>query len=196
MTYDAAMGLMYVMPVDEKEVDRLKIKGDGSVVLKSYGLPMIFWGYLAAILVVLLAMSVAIKGPLLKLYNGEDALNHALAILVAATMALIPIILLCAYFYEKWITKKGSEITLSYRFFFITAYKKCYHLATPNALNVGHFMDSPNMARLKGTQDMRGFMNKGYYELFIKTKDGREIMIDRHSRKADLEKIKTLLCRY
>lgn len=184
------------MPVDESEVDRLEKTADGAVVLKSYGLPMVFWGYLAAILVVLFAMTVAIQGPLMKLYQGEDALNRALAVLVAATMILIPVTLMFAYFYEKWITKKGESLTLSYRFFFVTVFKKRFELENSTAIKVGHFMDSPNMARLKGGQDMRGFMNKGYFELFIKTKNGREVLIDRHSRKADLDKIKTLLERY
>lgn len=184
------------MPVDESEVDRLEKRSDGSVVLKSYGLPMIFWGYLAAILVVLLAMTVAIKDPLMKLYSGEDTLNSALAVVVAATMILIPVSLLLAYFFEKWITKKEKELTLSYRFFFVTFYKKHYELVSADAFSLGHFMDSPNMARLKGTHEMRGFMNKGYFELFAKTNKGQEVLIDRHSRKADLDKIKALLERY
>lgn len=187
---------MYVMPVDESEVDRLEKRSDGSVVLKSYGLPMVFWGYLAAILVVLLAMTVAIKDPLIKLYSGEDALNSALAVIVAATMILIPLTLLLAYFFEKWITKKGCELTLSYRFFFITFYKRRYELASADALSLDHFMDSPNMARLKGGHEMKGFMNKGYFELFFKTTEGKQILLDRHSRKADLEKIKKLLSKH
>lgn len=191
-----AMGLMYVMPVDETETDRLGKPKDGGVTLKSYGLPMIFWGYLAAILVVLLAMAVAIKDPLLKLYHGDDPFNSALALLVALTMALIPTVLLFAYFYEKWISKKGSMLTMTYRFFFIPVFKKSYELASADAFSVGHFMDSPNMARLQGREDMRGFMNKGYFELFFKTSSSQEVLLDRHSRKADLEKIKALLSRY
>ncbi len=184
------------MPVDESEKDRLSTPATGGIVLKSYGLPMVFWGYLAAILVVLLAMGVAIKDPLVKLYQGEDALNSALALLVAATMALIPTVLLFAYFYEKWVSKQGTKLSVIYRFFFIPVFKKTYELETAASFSVGHFMDSPNMARLSGQEDMRGFMNKGYFELFFKTKSGREVLLDRHSRKADLEKIKTLLSKF
>lgn len=184
------------MPVDESEKDRLGTTENGGIILKSYGLPMIFWGYLAAIMVVLLAMTVAIKGPLMKLYYGEDALNSALALIVGLTMIAIPTILLFAYFYEKWISKQGDKLTLIYRFFFIPVFKKSYQLESKNAFSVGHFMDSPNMARIQGRDDMRGFMNKGYFELFFRTKAGKEILLDRHSRKADLEKIKALLTRY
>lgn len=184
------------MPVQESETDRIGTPKEGGIILKSYGLPMVFWGYLAAILVVLLAMTVAIIDPLKKLYYGEDALNSALALLVAATMAMIPTALLLAYFYEKWIAKSGDKLTVSYRFFFIPVFKRSYQLASADAFSVGHFMDSPNMARLQGREDMRGFMNKGYFELFFKTQNGREVLLDRHSRKADLEKIKSLLSRY
>ena len=41
--------------VDEKEIDRVEIR-DGEITLKSYGLPLIFWGYLGAGLTVLFAM--------------------------------------------------------------------------------------------------------------------------------------------
>ena len=41
--------------------------------------------------------------------------------------------------------------------------------------------------------DNVGFQNKGYFVLWLKSADGKKILIDRHSRKVDLEKLKALL---
>jgi hypothetical protein len=49
------------------------------------------------------------------------------------------------------------------------------------------------MARMKNEPESAGFQNKGYYILWLKSKEGKRIQLDRHSRKADLEKLKTLL---
>jgi hypothetical protein len=57
------------------------------------------------------------------------------------------------------------------------------------------------MAKLRASQgltdqSMKHFENKGYFELCIKTAKKPSITIDRHSRKADLLKMKELLSRY
>ena len=46
------------------------------------------------------------------------------------------------------------------------------------------------------TIDSDGFQNKGYFILWLKTKEGKRINIDRHSRKADLVKLESLLGQY
>ena len=69
-------------------------------------------------------------------------------------------------------------------------------------MSVDHFMDSPNMAKIRSrqglpsTESMTGFENKGYFELNITTADNKSVNIDRHSRKADLLKLKELLSKY
>ena len=61
-----------------------------------------------------------------------------------------------------------------------------------DSLYIKHYMDSPNMARLEGKVDMRGFQNKGYFELWGKF-DEKHVQIDRSNRKIDLEKLKLLI---
>jgi hypothetical protein len=200
------MGLMYIFPVtdNENEGDRALVENQ-SLVLKTYGLPMIFWGYLAAALSVVLIMWLASRAVVLKLLSyTEDATLLFLGHLVQWTLIFIPILLICFFFYEKVLTKKGQQLTVSYRLFFITVWKKTYQLSgnPEEAILVKHFMDSPNMAKLRAQQGLGGvealkhFENKGYFELVIKTDQQKTVHIDRHSRKADLLKLKELLLKY
>lgn len=190
---------MYIMPVSEQEIDRIEIKDtkDGkSITLKSYGLPLIFWGYLAGILVVLFAMGLAIKGPMTKMLTMEDPLNQALAWIVFATILAIPLGLLGFLFYEKLITKKDKTITLTHRLFWIPVWKRSYELKEKDSLSVEHFMDSPNVAKIEGKQELRAFQNQGYYNLHAQLSNNKFILIDRHSRRADLNKLSEILSRY
>lgn len=201
------MGLMYILPVtdDGSEGDRVEIKESGlskTLILKSYGLPMIFWGYLAAVLSVITLLWLASRAVILKLLSYQDDptlifLGH----LVQYTLILIPVVLLCFFFFEKLITKNGCDLKVIYRLFFIPVWTKSYRLTSADALSVSHFMDSPNMAKLRSQQGLGGpeglkhFENKGYFELVVKTEKSIR-SIDRHSRKADLLKMKELLSRY
>jgi len=191
---------MYIMPVSEQEIDRIEIKdtkdGSKSITLKSYGLPLIFWGYLAGILVVLFAMGLAIKGPMTKMLTMEDPLNQAMAWIVFATILAIPLGLLGFLFYEKLITKTDKKITLTHRLFWIPVWKRSYELKEKDSLTVEHFMDSPNVAKLEGKQELRAFQNQGYYNLHAQLSNNEFILIDRHSRRADLNKLSQILSRY
>ncbi len=189
------MGLMFVTPKDEKETDRVSVINK-EVTLKSYGLPMIFWGYLAAILTVILAMSLAIKEPVVRLYETGDSINKTLAISVIITIVGLVTFLLCFYFYEKFISKKGDQLRLTHRVFWIPVVNFKYELENNSSFEVKHFMDSPNVARMRGEQSLKGFENRGYFQLFAKCKDGREILVDRSSQKKDLVKTMELLNRY
>ncbi len=60
------MGLMYVFPVSEEEADFV-IKKDDMLILKTYGLPYIFWIYALCSVTVVFFMFLAIKEPILKL---------------------------------------------------------------------------------------------------------------------------------
>lgn len=189
------MGLLFVLPVSLEEGDRAEVQGD-TLVLKSYGLPMIFWGYLSGIFIIVTAMALAVKAPLIKLYQTQDPINQALVLSCSFVLLAVPLGLLCFFFYEKRILKRKDELTLVKKLFGITFWKSKKKLQTETALGIGHFMDSPNMAKLHNDPDMRGFQNKGYFELFATLDDGRKILVDRSSRKADLVKLQNILKNY
>lgn len=190
------MGLLYPFPVTSEETDRIDHTSDGTIILKSYGLPMIFWGYLAAILIVVITMGLLVSSPLEKLYQSDDKLNQALALAVYIVLWGIPACLLIFYFFEKCISKKGSELTLTYRVFWCPILKRRFMLDDKDPFLVKHFLDSPNIARTQKKPELRAFENQGYFQLWIKTNQGKFIQIDRHSRKADLLKMQALLSKY
>ncbi len=186
---------MFIMPKDEKEVDRISVN-DNEITIKSYGLPMIFWGYLAAVLTVIFAMVLAIKGPIVKLYQTNDPINMALAIAVILTIAAIVIFLLGFFFYEKFISKKEKEIRVTHRIFWIPIISKKYSLISKDALEIKHYLDSPNVAKISNDQSLKGFENRGYFQLFATLTDKSEVLIDRSSQKRDLVRTSELLTKY
>lgn len=197
------MGLMYVFPVSDninEEGDRVEVKEDKTLYLKTFGLPFIFWGYLAAALSVLFLMYLASKAVIAKLIGYDDPMLQFLGQLVRWTLILTPVILLGFFFYEKNIIKKESSLTLVFKVFFIPVWQRKIQLKAADSLFVEHFMDSPNMAKIKNQYAdnkaaLKQFENKGYFELVADSVKGKKI-IDRHSRKADLLKMKDLLSRY
>ncbi|MBC7427454.1 MAG: hypothetical protein H7336_02510 [Bacteriovorax sp.] len=200
------MGLMYIFPVTDNasEGDRIEIR-DQELSLKTYGLPMIFWGYLAAAVSVVVIMWLAARAVILKLLTyTEDPSMLFLGNLVKWTLILAPFVMLAFFFYEKILSKKDRTVTVTHKLFFIPFWKKTYQLKDKTSVVVEHFMDSPNMAKIRARQglpsmeamEMKGFENKGYFELNIETADNKSVNIDRHSRKADLVKMKDLLTRY
>ncbi len=198
------MGLMYIFPVttDENEGDRANIN-QSILTLKTYGLPMVFWGYLAAIYTVIFVMWLASRDVIAKLLSYEDdATLVFLGHMVQVVLYLSPIVLLGFFFYEKVFIKKGCDLTIDHRLFFVPVWRKKFLLKSQNSLDVKHFMNSPNMAKIRNAQGidseeaMKHFENKGYFELFIKTQNDLEIAIDRHSRKVDLIKLKDLLSHF
>ena len=192
---------MYIFPVSIEESDRTEIltskntPSKKTIVLKTYGLPMVFWSYLAAILVVIATMWLASHTIILKLKSFNDPGLSALAFLVQYTLILTPIILLGFFFYEKQLKKSGTELILVFKVFFLPIFSKKIILDSKDALSVDHFMDSPNMAKIHDKASLKHFENKGYFELYARSA-GKIILIDRHSRKADLIKLKDLLSSY
>lgn len=191
------MGLMYIFPVELDDHDRTEVtidpNGTQTLILKTYGLPMIFWGYLAAALGVLAIMWLASQSAISKLiaYRDDPGLVY-LGHLVQYTLLLIPVVLLAFFFYEKHLIKSGRSITLLYKVFFIPLFSKKIILDEGDALSVDHFMDSPNMAKIYNKTELKAFENRGYFELHG-IEGGKVKLIDRHSRKADLIKLKELL---
>jgi len=191
---------MYIFPVTNEETDRIDLVKNPTdqrdvIILKTYGLPMIFWGYLAACLTVIGAMWLASHATIEKILTYQDPMLIFLGLLVKYTLLLAPIILLGFFFYEKQIHKSGSILKIVYKVFFIPVGSKQIIMDDPTALQVDHFLDSPNMAKIHNKQELKGFENKGYFELHAKS-SGKNIFIDRHSRKVDLLKMKDLLSRY
>lgn len=195
------MGLVYIFPVSIEESDRTEIKSSEvdpaqkTLILKTYGLPMIFWGYLVAIFVVIGAMWLASHSAINKLLSYPDMSLEALAYLVRFTLILAPVLLLTFFFYEKQLSKSGKELRLKFKVFFIPIYSRKIFLDAADAFSVDHFMDSPNVAKIHNKAELKQFENKGYFELHAMS-GGKSILVDRHSRKADLIKIKELLSNY
>lgn len=188
-----------MFPVSEQEQDRIDIETNTqnkSITLKTYGLPMIFWGYLLAILVVIGAMYMAISGAIDKLLQTGDSINIALSYAVIFILIGLPTTLLALYFYEKLIKKSGELLIITHKVFWVPVWQKSIKLESPESIEINHFMDSPNVAKMRKDSDMKGFENKGYFELFATSSTGKKIFLDRHSRKADVLKIRDLLRKY
>lgn len=189
------MGLLYPFPVSTSETDFVTVtKNDHgvSVEVKTYGLPYLFWGYALASLSVLFFLWLAVRAPLNKLRTLGDGVDLVLIHGLETLLILTPLTVLAFFFYEKRLTKQGSHLVIQHRLFGITCYKRNIQLTTP-AFQVQHHMDAPNVARLKGGEAAVGFQNKGYFVLWANQSAEKSIAIDRHSRKADLEALKTLL---
>ncbi len=189
---------MYLFPTEDSNEEinggRVQIK-ETTLTLKSYGLPMIFWAYLVAILIVIGAMALVGNSIIRTMLNYDDFTLNFLAYLVISTLIIIPLVLVSFYFYEKHLVKKENEITIIHKLFFIPIFSKTIKLDQKNAFIIEHFLDSPNIAKKQNKSELRGFENKGYFELKAITNNVK-ITIDRCSRKADLEKIQGLLSKY
>lgn len=186
------MGLMYVFPVSTDE-EEFVIKKDDSITLKTYGLPYIFWIYAFCIIAVIFFMFLAIKAPILKLIALGDSTDASLGYVLLSFILLLPVSILGFFFYEKRIIKSQTEIKLVHRVFGITVFSENFQLDEVEPYTISSFLTSPNVARLNANEENVGFQNKGYYILWIKTKNGKKIQIDRHSRKTDLEKLRLIL---
>ncbi|MES2525990.1 MAG: hypothetical protein V4598_02850 [Bdellovibrionota bacterium] len=186
------MGLLYVFPVSEEETDFV-VKKDETLILKTYGLPYIFWIYAICSVAVVFFMFLAIKEPILKLVAlGEDT-DATLGYSLLTFVGLIPVFIFAFFFYEKRITRKKNELGIEHRVFGIKAFSEKFLMEKDDQLEISNFIDSPNIARMKNTPETVGFQNRGYFTLHLKSGDGKKIMIDRHNRKVDLEKLRELL---
>lgn len=187
------MGLLYIFPNSDEETDNDRvIKTSDSITLKTYGLPMIFWAYLAAIYIVVFTMWLSIKSALDKLLTYDDVSMIFLYWLVKGTLIAGPLILLAFFFYEKFITKSKKLLIITHRLFFIPVWTKKIMLDSSDAFSVDHFLDSPNVAKINPQAETRGFENKGHFELHARSK-GKVIFVDRCSQKSDLVKMQELL---
>ena len=187
------MGLLFVLPTDKRDRDHL-VESPRGLILKSYGLPPIFWGYLIVTLGTLSFLFLAAQGPLTAMVRSPDVLNASLAYSVFSLFALIPFALFCVFFYKKSLIKGGGRLQIIHKVLGIPLIKRDYNLeGISRPFVVCHHLDSPNMAKIKGNPKDRAFYNQGYYILYLRLPGGREVALDRHSRRADLEKIMAFL---
>lgn len=186
------MGLLYPFPVSEEETDFVT-KDNKSITLKSYGLPYIFWFYAACVIAVILLMFLGIKGPIMKLISLGDDTDASLGYALLSLVASAPLIILGFFFYEKRIIGSKNQIKLQHRIFWIPVFTETLEVSSLDQLVIEAHLDSPNVARLKSQEGTQGFQNKGYFILWFKKDSKNKILIDRHSRKVDLEKLKGLL---
>ena len=194
------MGLLFVMPVSEKETDRVSISDNGGssskITLKSYGLPLIFWGYCLGILVTLFIMYTAASKPLIKLGNNGDIYSLLIYYAVWLTFSAIPLVLVVALFYEKSLIKSDLSLSIKHKVMGIPLFWKNLTLKNKDSFIVEHYMDTPNVARKKQVEELRAFQNQGHFVLKAHLENDKFLLIDRHGRRADLKKIAALLSKY
>ncbi|MGK0367776.1 MAG: phosphate/sulfate permease [Thermoproteota archaeon] len=188
------MGLLYQFPSDELDQDHVK-KSENSILLRSYGLPPLFWAYGAAILIVYTLIVIGTYNPLIKLMSYPDQMNQIIGVLLITFLVTLLFSFISFFFYEKNISAKKNSITLIYKLFFIPFRKKMFSIEPESSFEISAYLDSPNMAKLEQKEEMRGFQNKGYFQLFLFSNE-KKILIDRSSRKADLTKMSKLLKQY
>lgn len=191
------MGLLFQFPNQLNDLDdRIAVESDKKLVLKTYGLPWIFWGYYVAVLVVLFFMYLAIRGPIESIFKSGDAINIGLAYLAIAVMLGIALFGLAMLFYEKVLIKHGTLLSITHKVFWLPIWKTTYKLTSQEAVELAHFMDSPNMARIKHEKGFEAFENRGYFEVIIICEKRGKVAIDRHSQKHDIKKFIELLKSY
>lgn len=186
------MGLLYALPVSKEETDFVNVEPN-QMTLKSYGLPYIFWGYALAIFMMLVFMFLAVKAPLFKLISLGDETDALLAYSLLGFICSLPVILFGFFFFEKRIIATKDLIKLEYRVYGLKFFTETFSPKKETYFDVLAYMDSPNVARIRGGDESLGFQNKGYFILWLTTDKDRKIQIDRSSRKADLVKLQTLI---
>ncbi len=185
------MGLFYLFPTQENESEHIEITQDNQLSLRTYGPPLIFWWYLLGIFLILTGLYTAIISPLFSLLEHPDFINKLIALSCLSFMVLIPLVLLSFYFYEKEIILFKKKLTITHKIMGIPFWRKKIMLGE---LSVEHHIDSPNYAKMYRDEKLRSYQNQGYYVLKMKEIKGKkEFVLDRHSLKTELEKIKAIL---
>ena len=185
------MGLLYPFAIDEAESDHVTIK-DSTILIKTYGLPYIFWGYLAALLIFLSVMALAIYRSLLTMLKSTDALNSLIAYSTITFFFLTIIGFFTLFIIEFRIFKKEKTLVKSVHILGLCIKKRTYQL-DKNSFEIENLRGTPNIARQKSLPGTTPMQNRGYFELYCKDVSGEKILLDRHSRKNDLQKLQNLL---
>jgi hypothetical protein len=194
------MGLLYLFPVSEDEQDHVESLSDHTYAIHSYGLPLLFWGYLAVLLVFIFLLGGLIFHPLKALYATKDLINQVIAVMVGSTVLLVPLGFLSFFFYKKSFKVQKKYLVIEERLFGICFRKKEIRLGDQKPLfEIKHFLDSANIARRAQNPELRGFMNSGYKELYLvvtSLDQKKSILLDRNSRQGDLEALQKIIERF
>ena len=187
------MGLLYPLPISTDENDFV-ITEESKITLKSYGLPYIFWLYALAAFAVYIGMMLGVWSTMQALINSPDSINQVLALSFLIFTISLPITILGFFFYQKIIIADYGQrrLSIKHKIFGLPIKTQGLGFGDQLELDIIHYLDSPNMARIQRSSETRGFQNKGYYILEAKNPSQR-IIIDRSSSKTDLKKIKVLL---
>ncbi len=187
------MGLLFLMPIGEEEKEYVKKTYNG-VILKSYGLPFLFWVYLAITFILLFSLFLAVWNPLVTMMQSQDAINVLLSYTVLFLFCSLPLAVLCFFCYKKCLIKNHENLCIIHRIFGVPCVIRNYTLSSKNnPFVIEHHLDSPNIAKAVGDLNLRGFQNQGYYLLSFFDINGRKFFLDRHSKKTDLKKLVDLL---
>jgi len=191
------MGLLYIMPASKEEFDHVKIeeneKSGHRLTLKSYGLPLMFWGYFLIVLALEFAMYISISSIIAKLYQSENQFDFLIALLCALTMVAIPLFGLILLFFQKVIIKENDKLIIQFKVFGLIIRTKSFRFETgTDHLEVTHLLESPNMAKIQKNPNTRAFENQGHYVLTLWS-ENKPHYIDRHTRKSDLKKLADLI---
>lgn len=186
------MGLLYPFPVSLDETE-FATKENQTLTLKTYGLPYIFWIYALCSVAVIFFMFLAIKAPVLKLVQLGDETDALLGHSLLGFIGSLPVLIFSFFFYEKRLVATRGKIVVEHRVFSLKMLSYGVEVSANDEIIIEAFLDSPNVARARNNPEDLGFQNKGYFVLFVKSSDAKKFQLDRHSRKADLEKIKGLL---
>lgn len=189
------MGLLYPFPIDEKETSHVKVS-DNQITLSTYGLPYIFWGYLAGYYILVGGLSIAIWDPAKKLLATHDPINSAIVYglwitVLGATLGFTSLFFL----YFKFI-KKGNQLIKKTYLFGLPVISKTIDLKDSDSIIIEHFQGTPNVAAIQNIPEMKSHQNKGYYELFAVNSKSKKILIDRHSQKREIRLLCELLKKY
>ena len=171
------MGLLYLYPQDLEDPDHI-IKNADSVTLRTYGLPPIFWLYLLGTLTLLGLLSFSVSGPVIKILELGDPIGAVIAYSLIFFLLVTVTTLVGFFFYEKNLILEKTKLSVRSKAFGIPLTKKSYLLNNPNQIEIIHYLSSPNMARIQNGQDMKGFQNKGYWELRLNLDNKNSILID------------------
>lgn len=189
------MGLLYPLPISTDEKDFVHFdENHKTITLKSYGLPYVFWFYALASFIVYSLMMFGVSSTLQALLNSTDQIDQTLALSFLVFTISLPIIILAFFFYQKVVIADHAQnkMYIIHKAFGLTYKKKVILFNKQIELQINHYLDSPNMARIQQGEDMRGFKNKGYF--LLEAIEGKEkFLVDRSSSKTDLKKIMKLL---
>lgn len=185
------MGLLYQFPISIDE-ENYVVQENDQLTLKSYGLPIIFWFYFLGSMIIFSFLTLGVMKPLRKLLTYPDPINQLIGYSLIFLLISIPLTLIAFFFYEKRLTRFKDHFGIGHHLFGFKFKQQNFSLKDIK-VSLDHFLDSPNMARMQNVPGTKGFQNKGYFELYLVTKENRKVLIDRSSRKIDLEKIKDLL---